>query len=545
MSPTRAVGLFACLALLPGGAWGTNVAVPVEIGAVNPGGAGAAGSVGSMSGQMGSASSLGPSVQIHNVGSTLPGGYTPRVQTGPGINASAAPVATGGRAVPAQFSLPSAISNTGSRVPGGASISQPGARTRTRTRTIPSDGGGTGAASSLKTRTGRTRTGAAIDPRKDPGSENSGVQALDIAIQDIEKAKDSETRGVNGAVAAKLDNLFDFSGSKTGEALNFMSKSPAGVQDMVEANLPDPKLLGVDGALDKVYVLAEAAGPADAPFLYQYAVDLAREQIGGEAGQARAGRILAAAARKAPGAVEDLALGAFRAAAKGRTTDAFRYTKGIHGWNSLLSSERRPYISNFAELRDAVKHVLAQALDTPGADLPAPRVTFRRLPGKTHRLKALVSIPEGVKGQVAAVPASLSMSFALPEAEAAWDTAAEISAPGLSSAFRLTPQAGFRQFYRAGRTAGRSVLGSFFMAAREFLSARMTSLWQRLRAFFVSILRKIGILESAAPGLLVRADSEALTKLRSLPAERITLSRSRELDRDGLGLGYRLYPVAP
>jgi len=373
----------------------------------------------------------------------------------------------------------------------------------------------------------------------------TGLQKLDKAAQGIEEAakleKDKKVR--SGAVSSKLDQMFDFKKKEVSfdvtlpDAGGSTAKSRGAV---VLDGLPDPHVVGVDKAVSKLAALAANAGSAQAPFLYKRAVDIAREAKEG----AKAEGILRKAVKRAKGAVTESGNKAFAAAAKGRTTDALSYTKSVYGWNSLLSSDKRPLIGNFNEFKDAVKHVLGQALDNPGKELPAPTVNFEKSPQRADaQLQAKISMPEGIPSQVAFLPENFVVDLALPDTVISWEDVAalELGRPTLHQGFRLTAQAGFRAFYRAHRRAGASVLKSFWLAARQFASSTLSGLWQRLRALVVTLLRGLGIL-SGGTGLTV--DVSSVDKLRAAKPVRIELGGTPATTGDRLNLGYQLYPVA-
>ncbi|MFA5140047.1 MAG: hypothetical protein WC728_12515 [Elusimicrobiota bacterium] len=383
-------------------------------------------------------------------------------------------------------------------------------------------------------------------PRPQRPEETSGVKSLDGAMKDIEKAKKEEAKGADGAVASKLDLLFDFSRSKNAGALSDIAGAPSGMEELSSAaGLPDPKQVGIETALGKMRILAEGAQAADAPYLYQSAVSMAKGGLSAQAAETSVSRILAAASRKAVEAVGILGQGALDAATGGRTSDALRYTKAVHAWNELLSVPKNPLIVNLPEFKSAVKHVLAQALKSPGKTLPSSKVVFEGT--KASGLRALVALPAGIESQVAAVPLKLPESLALEQAVVAWEPAGSVDAlaSGMSSAFGLTPQAGLRDFYRAQRAAGSSVLKGFWLAARSFIAASVSSLGRRLRSWLLSALRWLGLIRAAAEGMTVDSSPGTLDGLRSLDAQKVEMPapESGPFELDGFGLGYNLHRV--
>ena len=384
-------------------------------------------------------------------------------------------------------------------------------------------------------------------PRTQRPEETPGVRSLEGAIKEIGKAKKEEAEGADGAVATKLDLLFDFSRSKNAGVLNDIANAPSGMEELSSAaGLPDPKQVGIETALGKMHILAEGAQAADAPYLYRSAISMAEGALSGEAAEASVSRILAAASRKAVEAVGVLGQGALDAATIGRTSDALRFTKSVHAWNELLSAPKKPFIMNLPEFKGAVKHVLAQALKSPGKTFPPSKVVFEKASGE-GRLKAVVTLPAGMESQVAAVPLKLPESLALDRSVADRERAdpVESLSAAMSSAFGLTPQAGFMDFYRAQRAAGSSALKGFWLAARSFIAASFSSLGQRLRAWLLSVLRLLGVLRGAADGMSVDSSPGTLDRLRALDAQTVEMpaTGSGPFERDGFGLGYNLHRV--
>jgi len=487
----------------------------------------------------------------------IPGVYTPQTaapsQQQPGLQA---PVVQQG------LGLPSTLPQSGraasfqpqtyvepQTAPGRTlpAAAQPSARTDAAR--IPADGGG--AASMSMARGGPGRIGGpALDPRVQGGEQAAKGGALG-AMKDIDKARGQQLKGgADPGLPGKLDSLFDFSKSRNGGMLESMGKGPSGMNEMTEASaFPDPKVLGTDQALAKMRGLAGAAAETDAPFLYQHAVGMAREQLPEAKAEATISRILRDAWKRGPDALRTVGQGAMDAAVQGRTTEALHFTKAVHGWNDLLASKKGPFLVNLPEFRDAVKHVLAQALKTKGGASPSgsPKVAFQAVEsGERARMKALVSLPQGMASQVLAVPAKLAETLALDQAIVDWETQAALETPGLSAAFALTPQAGFRDFYRARRAVGDSVLRSFWLASRQFMSASSAGLWQRFKDLVFAVLRFFGIVSGSAPGTVVEASPDALKSVRASPGQRLVLpSLSGPAEKDALGLGYRLHRVAP
>ncbi|MFH2204114.1 MAG: hypothetical protein ABIJ96_13425 [Elusimicrobiota bacterium] len=378
------------------------------------------------------------------------------------------------------------------------------------------------------------------------GVPKTDLQKLDKATQDIRKTaqleKEKKVRG--GAVASKLDKMFDFNKEKP-EVFNAAPAAEGqgglGKAAVALEGLPDPSIVGVDKAVSKLSALAANADAAQAPFLYKRAIDIARDAKK----TAAADELLRKAARRAAKSVTDTGNKAFSSAAQGRTTEALGYTQSVYGWNSLLSSRERPLIGNFNEFKDAVKHVLGQALESPGKTLPSPTVRFAKGKDKNGaQLQAQITLPQEIAGMVAPLPVGFAANLASPETVIAWDDVAalELSGPRLTGSFDLAAQAGFRAFFRAHRRAGSSALKSFWLAARQYAAGAAAGIWQRLRALAVSLLRSLGILSSGA-GLTV--DAASIETLRAAPSAAVSLPVKAVRTGDRLNLGYELYPVAP
>lgn len=403
--------------------------------------------------------------------------------------------------------------------------------------------------------TGSDNAGIGAVSRSEGEAPKTGVQKLDSAMKGITEARkgEREKKLPIGAVATKLDKLFDFSRAKSrgdfGKGLpGARGAKPAGSAVVSLKGLPDPGKVGPEKAVSKLSALAANANATEAPFLYKRAIDIARE-----AGKTKvAGKILTKAAKRAKAAVNEAGNLAFSAAAKGRTTDALRYTKSVYGWDNLISRPGRPMIANFPQFKNSVKHVLAEALESPGKNLPAPTVSFKKLPGNTGpQVAARISMPEEISSPIKALTADFVADLALPDSVVAWEEVERLelggSLVGLSESFDLTPQAGFTAFFGAQRKAGHSILKSFWIAARATLGSAASNFWQLIRSLINSVFNALGIFSSAS-GLRVDASPSALARLRSRPVQTLELSREASdaaLNQDRLNLGYQLYPVTP
>jgi hypothetical protein len=315
------------------------------------------------------------------------------------------------------------------------------------------------------------------------------------------------------------------------------------------AGLPDPKVVGVEPALGKLSTLARGAEASEAPALYQRAADVAQAGLPAAEAAARVSAMRVEAAKRAPKAVQTLADQALSAAAQGRTTDAARYTKAVHGWDAVVGAPGRPYVENLAEFTGTVKHVLAKALATPGKAAAAPKVRFEATASARSALPAPVrarfSFADAADGPVVALPAALAEQLALPELRGfvALDGPEAPAGPELSSAFTLRPEAGFGARYRAARAQG-SAWNAFWVAARSVVSGAAATFLDELKAFFVRLLQAVGILHSAVPSgpVVLAADPAELSRLRALEPERVERP-ALPATPDPVGLGYNLVGV--
>lgn len=387
----------------------------------------------------------------------------------------------------------------------------------------------------------------AEDPaRRTPEGSGGGLSTINGAVKDLDKAKKDERAGMQGAVAGRLDSLFDFSRGRSGEILPADGPArAAAISGAAVQGLPDPKVVGVEPALGKVRSLARVAGAAEAPALYGRAVEIAREGLPAAEAASRIASIKAEAAARAPAAVQSLSEKALSAAATGRTTDAAHYAKAVDGWDALLAAPGLPYIDNLRDLTATVKHVLKGALETPGRTAAAPAVRFEVVKaGGAASLRAKFKFAKAEDAPLTIVPQSLAAAFALPELAGfvALEGPTLPDGPGMAAAFAIRPQAGFSASYRAAVAQGRTSWSSFWMAARGVSVAAVLSVWDEIKAFLVHALQALGILRAAAPsGPAVEAPTpEALADLRLLMAERSERPAPPAAAPDSFGLGYRV-----
>lgn len=398
-------------------------------------------------------------------------------------------------------------------------------------------------------------------PRQEPGAiasfddparrtpEGGSASAASTAVKDLDKAKKDEADGKNpGALGVKLDSMFDFAKARGGSVASDPSLAAAAQLGAPSvAGLPDPKVMGVEPALVKLSVLARGAEPAEAPALYQRAAEVAAAGLPAAQAAARVSAMRAEAAQRAPKAVQALADQSLSAAAQGRTTDAIRYAKGVHGWDAVVGAPGRPYVENLAEFTGTVKHVLAKALSAPGKTTAAPKVRFEASPSARSALPAPVrarfQFAAQTDGPVTALPAVFAESLALPELKGfvALDGPEAPAGPELSEGFSLRAEAGFGSLFRAARAANGSAWSAFWVTARQVLSGATATFWDQLKAVFVRLLQAAGILRSALPAgpVVQAADPAVLASLRALEPQRVERP-SIPTSPDALGLGYTL-----
>ncbi|MBI5597381.1 MAG: hypothetical protein HY928_14910 [Elusimicrobia bacterium] len=516
--------------LVPGTLWAQFK--PVPVGAESAAGLGNSGVAGANTTPAGSpglgTSYYGPNVSLTNNNGAF---AAPRAVV-PGANPSASAAA----AVNPQVALPSPAavrynaSPSVEAAPGArADMARPQARSAAPSSMLP------GALPSFD------------DPaRRTPEGGSGGMSTVQNAVKDLAGAKKAEAGGVEGAVSGRLDALFDFSQTRPGTSIMPDGASRAeGSQGTAVQGLPDPKVVGVEPALGKVSALARRAEPGEAAALYGRAVEIANEGLPPAQASVRTAAIRPEAAARAPAAVQGLVEKAVAAAAQGRTTDAIRYAKGVHGWNALLASGSQPYIENLPEMTGTVKHVLRSALETPGKAAAAPKVRIEAVsrPGR-DALRARFKFADQKDAPVAAVPAAFAEGFVLPELKGfvALEGPSAPEGPSLAAAFAMRPQAGFSSVYRQARSRGDSAWRGFWVAARSIVAGTSLTLWDQLKAFVLQALQALGILHSAvASGPMVEPVSpQALAGLRALAPERAERQPLPAAAPDALGLGYRL-----
>jgi len=112
------------------------------------------------------------------------------------------------------------------------------------------------------------------------------------------------------------------------------------------------------------------------------------------------------------------------------------------------------------------------------------------------------------------------------------------SAPDMSAAFALAPRGSLTDFIRAARERGETA----FTGLIDFLSARASGFWQRIRAFFLAVMRSIGLVASESSGISVLNSPSAYSELYAAPARSYVFSAPASVG-DRFDLGYSLVPA--
>ncbi|MBI3299240.1 MAG: hypothetical protein HYZ75_13815 [Elusimicrobia bacterium] len=500
------------------------------VGEAGVGGAGTAGASARVTGQT---FTPGAGYGGYNGGLSVSGIVNPNTPTA--VGTGGAPRAVAAAADP-RTSLPPSAASVGAPSP-SAFVGQGAPETRP---------------SAAQAGAGSMVPGGTLPPPGDARADNpaGGMSTIGGAMKGLDNAKKDERAGQSGAVGGHLDKLFDFSRGRAGDsALPTDSPSAAhnaGAYGTAVQGLPDPKVVGVAPALAKVQSLARGAEHADAPALYGRAVDIAREGLPEREAAARVAGLKKEAAVRAPAAVKDLTEKALSAAAAGRTSDAARFAKSVHGWDELLRAPGQPYVENVGDVARTVQHVLTNALEKPGRAAPAPKIRVEQVRasgGRPAFVRVKFKHANASDAPMPVVPQSLASMLALPELKGfmALDGPLELEGSGMASDFNMRSSAGVLSSARAAMAQGGSLWSGFWVAARA-LGGSVLSLWDELRAFLIRALQSLGILRAALPaGPEVEAPSaQVLAELRALPAERAERPAPAASGLDALGLGYRV-----
>jgi hypothetical protein len=418
-----------------------------------------------------------------------------RAEAGPAgaAPASAAPLRFGGRA-PARDVPAPAVSNRSDD--GAPALSGEHASTRPR------------AAAAAPALTAGAHAAAALAGSHDAAaaSANAGA-ALNGAARKLSEARLAESAGGdNLSVSRALDLTFDAALAGSGAAA--LHSGVAGrAQD-------------IRGSIAQKVTIANSASPADAPSLYQDAIQTAKDALPAPTAVGVAKVVRRFAARKADVSLGDLAAAAYQAAAGGSASETGRLLSAFDKWESLLGAPGRPLISNGAALKTGVEGLLKSA--AAGGAHSAPHVWFAKKDG------AYTAVLPGPG--VAPVPA-LAAAFALAPSALAPETALSDAYRAFSSDPRSSTGAGL--VYRARRALGASVPAAAASASRFWLRAALESFWRRVVAFFkgaatYQLSQKAGqdaLRRDAA--LAATARGEAASTRRLISNARLSVSGAR------------------
>jgi hypothetical protein len=386
-----------------------------------------------------------------------------------------------------------------------------------------------------------SREGAGVRAQE---SHRGGLNAGAV-LSGVEEARSQEKEtGRAGFLDQALGKIFDFSLKR-----KRIAEGPGSSDEgMGPRALPDPKVLGPDAALRKVNALADGASPTDAPRLYTAALEIAGD-FPADRAPVEIASVMGKASSRARDSVALLAARAFQSAAAGRRKEALRNARAVSDWSVLISGEGRgPWIANIEDFKAAVERVLSLANQARGEKLPAPEAFVEELSGEGgSRLVIKVRLSPAMASDVSRVPEGLSGLFGLPEFESLLAPSEGFFAgDGFRSLFRLSPRAGPGGFFRAERSAGRSLAGAFWASSRKWLFARAEGVLGRLLAVVRRILRGMGLLADSVPAPAIDDSFSVLEALRALPAQEASWGDSPASFDDPFGLGYRLnVPLLP
>jgi hypothetical protein len=351
----------------------------------------------------------------------------------------------------------------------------------------------------------KTPRSAALNGRNGSAAMSAGAgAALDGTVRKISEARLAESAGGDElSVSRALDKAFD------------AAAGGAALRSGVAGRAQD-----VRGAIAQKVSIANTAAPADAPGLYQDAIQTAKDALPAATAAGVAEVVRSFAARKADVSLRDLANSAFAAAAGGSAQETGRQVSAFDKWESLLGAPGRPLISNLDALKNGVADLLKSA--AAGSGRSAPHVWFEKKGGS---YAAVLPGPG-----VAPVPA-LAAAFALSPAALAPETALSDAYRAFSSDPRAATGAGL--VYHARRALGESVPFAALSASRFWLRAALEALWRRIVAFFsgraaYALSQKSGqdaLRRDAALAETARAASASARRL--LSGARLTVSGTR------------------
>ncbi len=232
------------------------------------------------------------------------------------------------------------------------------------------------------------------------------------------------------------------------------------------------------GAIAQKVVIANTASPADAPSLYQDAIQTAKDALPAPAAAGIAKVVRSFAARKADVSLGDLAVAAFAAAAGGSSAETGHQLSAFDKWESLLGMPGRPLISNAAELKERGDRA---SEELSGRRRRIPRLTCgsRRRTARIRRCCPARASPR--------FPRSPRPSPSSPSGARARDRAGGDRLPPRSRPTRAPRPARAPSVYRARLLrSAQSGPGGLHGCRRRasWLRAALESLWKRIVAFF-------------------------------------------------------------
>ena len=502
-SPSKTL-LALALALAAGSAAAQTISAPVAPEGVSGSGASGASVTGSGSVSI-AAPSMAPTISASpGLGSISPSAPAPSINAAANMPASAAGVPVGGvpaLSAPGRASAPSipaagVTSAAAERAPGNTAAASPlrapidAPALTNGSRTAPALSG--------------SHAAAAPGAREGAAAPAAGA-ALEGAAKKLAEARLSDGAIDGLSVSRALDKAFDAAAG--GAALRAGAGVAARAQD-------------VRGAIAQKVGIANSASPADAPGLYQDAIQTAKDALPAPAAAGVATVVRSFAARKADVSLGDLATAAFAAAAGGATAETGRLLGAFDKWESLLGAQGHPLISNASQLKSAATELLDSTKS--GGARSAPHVWFAKKDG------AYTAVLPGAA--VAPVPA-LAAAFAIAPSALAPETALSDAYRAFSADPRASTGAGL--VFNARRTLGASVPSALLAASRFWLRAALESLWKRVVSFFggapaYALSQKSGqdaLRRDAALAMTARGEAAAARRL--LSNVRLTVAGTR------------------
>ncbi|MBI4423449.1 MAG: hypothetical protein HY554_06975, partial [Elusimicrobia bacterium] len=338
---------------------------------------------------------------------------------------------------------------------------------------------------------GGSAPGSALpDAGRSGDAPRSHVRELDVAVRALEGARQAELRGGPAAQDQALHKVYEAASDAP----------PAKAENIRDLAVP-PALVGLPPSeqVAKLVVLADSAGPADAPSFYRLAAKLADDALAAPEAARAIGGLNEKAGSRAPGALRKLVEEAVALALSGelKGKQAPKVDAALGFWNEQAYLAGKPSLSNLAALKAELLDLQASA----AARAVRPKVLGVRFkkdesdPAGAPKLVAEI-LREASAEALRPVPEGLAETLALPEARAGvLDLGPE---DGLQAAFVLRPPAGAgaRATFRRGRAEGRSWTGSLFAASAFWVRARAREAWELARRLWRRALALTGLAEA-------------------------------------------------